>query len=162
MNRHPQLRDKRATDNELASMASNLRAPRRWAPSMANIEQGRNIMLSHFQNPSNVWIAEFAKRSGKSPQHIYTDIAARRLLTLTIEDRGTKVPDWQIDKTRRALTQAVLNGAAGIDNWTIYLVLSEPVEAFLDCSPITAVRTHGVEKVAQAVFSMLGVILKNP
>jgi hypothetical protein len=103
-------------------------------------------MLSGFQNSSNIWISEFAQRTRKSLQQIYTDIDTRHLLTLTIKDRGTKVPDWQIDKTKLALTQTILHGAANIDNWTIYRALSEPAEAFLDCSPITAVYAHGVKK----------------
>jgi len=51
----------------------------------------------------------------------------------------------------------VLQEVEGIDPWTIYRALSEPLEDLGGRSPVDAV-THGtIDDVAEAVFNVLGV-----
>ena len=69
------------------------------------------------------------------------DILARRLLALN-GPRGQKLPDWQLDPVKQQLTQTVLQEVEGIDHWTIYRALSEPLEGLGGRSPVDAV-THG-------------------
>lgn len=93
----------------------------------------------------------------KSRQQIYKDILARRLLALNVGPRGQKLPDWQLDPVKQQLTQTVLQEVEGIDPWTIYRALSEPLEGLGGRSPVDAV-THGtIDDVAEAVFNVLGV-----
>ncbi|MEW5071751.1 integrase, partial [Pseudomonas aeruginosa] len=53
--------------------------------------------------------------------------------------------------------QTVLQEVEGIDHWTIYRALSEPLEGLGGRSPVDTV-THGtIDDVAEAVFNVLGV-----
>ncbi len=56
-----------------------------------------------------------------------------------------------------AVDPTVLQEVEGIDHWTIYRALSEPLEGLGGRSPVDAV-THGtIDDVAEAVFNVLGV-----
>lgn len=115
------------------------------------------MLLETFNQPHNLPPAEFAKLADKSRQQIYKDILARRLLALNVGPRGQKLPDWQLDPVKQQLTQTVLQEVEGIDHWTIYRALSEPLEGLGGRSPVDAV-THGtIDDVAEVVFNVLGV-----
>lgn len=127
------------------------------APSETAIQRGRVVLLEAFKQPHNLSILEFAKLADKSRQQIYRDILARRLLALNVGPRGQKLPDWQLDPVKQQLTQSVLQKVEGIDHWTIYGALSEPLEAAGGRSPVDAV-THGtIDEVTEVVFNVLGV-----
>jgi hypothetical protein len=53
--------------------------------------------------------------------------------------RGQKLPDWQLDPVKQQLTQTVLQEVEGIDNWTIYRAVSEPLESLGGRAPVDAV-----------------------
>ena len=132
-------------------------ADTRWAPNETDVQRGRAVLLEAFNQPHNLPPTEFAKLADKSRQQIYKDILARRLLALNVGPRGQKLPDWQLDPVKQQLTQTVLQEVEGIDHWTIYRALSEPLEGLGGRSPVDAV-THGtIDDVAEAVFNVLGV-----
>ena len=141
----------------LERKAAALRADTRWAPAETDVQRGRAVLLEAFNQPHNLPIPDYAKLADKSRQQIYKDILARRLLALNVGARGQKLPDWQLDPVKQQLTQAVLQEVEGIDPWTIYRALSEPLEGLGGRSPVDAV-THGtIDDVAEAVFNVLGV-----
>ncbi|KLD75892.1 integrase [Xanthomonas hyacinthi] len=140
----------------LERKASALRADTRWAPNETEVQRGRTVLLETFNQPHNLPIPEFAKLADKSRQQIYKDILARRLLALNVGPRGQKLPDWQLDPVKQQLTQAVLQEVEGIDNWTIYGVLSEPLEGLGGRSPVDAVTPDSIDQVSEAVFNVLG------
>ncbi len=144
-------------EQTLARKAAALRAGTRWTPGATDIQRGRAAMLEAFEQPHNLPLAEFAKLADKSRQQIYKDIDARRLLALNVGPRGQKLPDWQLDPVKQQLTQAVLQEVEGIDNWTIYRALSEPLEGLGRRSPVDAVTAGSIDDVARAVFNVLGV-----
>ncbi|MCE4369694.1 integrase [Xanthomonas hortorum] len=141
----------------LARKAAALRAGTRWAPSETDIQRGRALLLDAFGQPHNLTVPEFARLAHKSRQQIYKDIEAGRLLALRLGPRGQRLPDWQLDPARQALTQAVVQHAAGIDAWTLYRALSDPLESLDGRSPVAAVTADTVDAVARAVFNVLGV-----
>lgn len=57
----------------------------------------------------------------------------------------------------RALTEAVLQGAVDVDDWTLYRALSEPLAGLAGRSPVDAVTADSMDEVAKAVFNVLGV-----
>jgi hypothetical protein len=144
-------------EQTLARKAAALRAATRWAPGETDIQRGRAVLLDAFGQPHNLPLAEFAKLADKSRQQIYKDIVARRLLALNVGPRGQKLPDWQLDPVKQQLTQTVLQEVEGIDNWTIYRALSEPLEGLGGRSPVEAVTPDSIDDVARAVFNVLGV-----
>jgi hypothetical protein len=141
----------------LARKASALRANTRWVPGETDIQRGRAAQLEAFERPHNVPLAQFAQLASKSRQQIYKDIDSARLLALNVGPRGQKLPDWQLDPVKQQLTQAVLQEAGGIDNWTLYRALSEPLEGLGGRSPVDAVTADSVDQIAAAVFNVLGV-----
>jgi len=141
----------------LARKVAALRAGARWVPGDTDIQRGRAILLEAFEQPHNLPLPDFARLARKSRQQIYKDIEARRLLTLNVGPRGQKLPDWQLDPVRQQLTQAVLQGTQGIDNWTLYRALSEPLEGLGGRSPVDAVTAGSIDEVMRAVFNVLGV-----
>ncbi|MCG8277464.1 integrase [Stenotrophomonas sp. NLF4-10] len=140
-----------------ARKAAALRAGTRWVPGETDIQRGRAMLLEAFERPHNLPLPEFARLADKSRQQIYKDIVAGRLLALNVGPRGQKLPDWQLDPVKQQLTQTVLQEAEGIDNWTIYRALSEPLEGLGGRSPVDAVTPGSIDDVARAVFNVLGV-----
>ncbi len=136
---------------------AGLRAPRRWVPGETELQRGRAAMVDAFNRAENLPLAEFAQLAGKSRQQIYKDIDAGLLLALNVGARGQKLPEWQLDPAQKKLTQAVLAKAHGIDNWTLYRALSEPLEGLGGQSPVDAVTPDSIEAVIKAVYNVLGI-----
>ncbi len=147
----------KTTEQILARKAAALRTDTRWVPGETDIQRGRSVLLDAFDQPHNLPLPEFARLANKSRQQIYKDIDARRLLALNVGPRGQKLPDWQLDPVKHQLTQAVLQGAAEVDSWTLYRALSEPLEGLGGHSPVDAVTEDSVDEVTRAVFNVLGV-----
>lgn len=147
----------KTVEQTLVRKAAALRSDARWAPSETDVQRGRAVLLEAFNQPHNLSIPNYAKLADRSRQQIYKDIRARRLLALNVGPRGQKLPDWQLDPVKQQLTQTVLHEVKGIDHWTIYRALSEPLEGLGGRSPVDAVMPGTVDDVAEAVFNVLGV-----
>ena len=144
-------------ERSIARKAEALRADSGWSPGETEIQRGRTLLLAAFDQPHNLPLPDFARLANKSRQQIYKDIDARRLLALSVGPRKQKLPDWQLDSVKQQLTEAILRGAANVDNWTLYRALSEPLEGLAGRSPVEAVTADSIEDVANAVFNVLGV-----
>lgn len=145
-------------DEALSRKVAALRAKTRWTPGETEIQRGRALMLEAFERKHNLSVQDFAQLANKSRQQIYKDIEAGRLLALSLGHRGKKLPDWQLDSKKLALTQTVLRDAPDIDAWTIYNALSDALEALGGRSPIEAADTEPVEKLARTIFNVLGIV----
>lgn len=143
------------------SGASSFRAPQRWVLSVTDMQRGRLRMLELFREPHNLSVVAFAALAGKSRQQVYKDIEAGRLLALTIGSRGQRIPDWQLDEAKKAVTHAVLARAIDIDPWTLYDALTQPNGALGDCVPIAVVNPSNRALVFKAVLKRLGIGKSN-
>lgn len=141
---------------QMREQAAALQAEEPWEPYASDVQRGRMAMLAEFNKPANLPLPRFAALAGKSRQQIYKDIDDRKLLALGVGARGKRLPDWQLDALPRALTQAVLRDAGGIDEWTLYRALGESGEVFPDAAAIARVTATSVEKVAARVLRALG------
>ena len=146
----------------LRQKALRLKVETPWAPSTTDLQRGRLLMLREFAQPQNLPLAEFAKLAHKSRQQIYKDIAARRLLALSVGVRGLRLPDWQLDPTRLKLTQKVLAEADDVDTWTLFHALSEPMDGLQRRSPLQAVRQNNLANVIRAVLNTLSIHKSGP
>jgi len=144
--------------DELAGKAAALVAQERWQPSTTDIQRGRAMLLDEFNMPSNMPIQKFAELAHKARQQIYADIQSRRLLSISSGPRKQKVPDWQLDQTKLALTRSVLAAAPEVDSWTIYKALSEPLESLNGQAPVDVVRAESIEETTRTVLNVLGII----
>ena len=146
-----------SADEALARKVRALQADVRWTPSATDLQRGRRALLDAFEQPQNLPLPAFARLAHKSRQMIYKDLAARRLLALSVGPRRQRLPDWQLDPSGLRLTREVLERAADVDAWTVYRVLSEPLDGLGGRPPVEAVGRQGVEAVAQAVLGALGI-----
>lgn len=146
-----------ASSQPFVSKAAALRADTRWMPSETDIQRGRAMLLQAFKQPHNLSPADFAQLADKSRQQIYKDIAARKLLALKVGPQRQRLPDWQLDPVKQQLTQAALEQLPGIDHWSLYRALSEPLEGLGGRSPVAAVTPETLQSVLEAVCNALGV-----
>lgn len=153
----PSSMDPEALDQVLKGKSAALRAESSWVPTETDIQRGRAALLEVFGQPDNLPIAAFARLAHKSRQQIYKDIHARRLLVLSVGPRGQRLPDWQLDPVKQQLTEIVLQGSSGIDNWTVYRAMSEPLESLSGRSPVDVVTQASIQQMAATVFNVLGV-----
>lgn len=144
-----------ATEAALAQKAASLHAGSRWTPAQTDIQRGRAAMLEAYDRAHNLPLPQFARLANKVRQQIYKDIDSGRLLALNVGPRGRKLPDWQLDPVKQRLTQAVLQRASGVDAWTLYRALSEPLEGLQGRAPVEAVTEDSIDAVARAVFNVL-------
>jgi hypothetical protein len=133
-----------------------LRSEKRWEPSVTELQKGRALMLQEFRKPHNLTVAAFAELAGKSRQQIYKDVESRRLLVLSIGSRGQRIPDWQLDATRKQLTQGLLERAHGVDEWTLYYSLTKPNRSFAGKPPLGAVTPRNLERSLDKLLAQLG------
>lgn len=137
------------------SPASAFRAEKGWVPSATDLQRGRALMLAEFRKPHNLPVTDFSLLAGKSRQQIYKDVEMRRLLALSIGARGQRIPDWQLDVTRKKLTQALLEKARDVDEWTLYYALSEPSEALSGKAPLEVVSPGNMGRVLDVLLDQL-------
>ncbi len=81
-------------------------------------------MLEVYESPHNLPITTFAKLAGKSRDQVSREIKVKRLLTLSLGNRGTggqSIPDWQLDPQCQDLTRTLLKQAEDVDSWRGYL-----------------------------------------
>ena len=117
----------------------------------------RAALLQAFDAPGMLPVQAFAQLAGKSRQQIYSDLKARRLLALSIGPRQQRLPDWQLDAVKLRLTQLVLKTAAGsVDDWTLFRILSDPMDALNGRRPIKAVTPKSIGRVAELIGATLG------
>lgn len=158
MDAESKLSGRSSIDEDLKPQTLALLAAHRWVPSETDLRRGTAVMLSEFQNPQNLFVSTYAERAGKSRKQICTGIRARRFLTLRVRGGGVKLPDWQLDEAKLALTQAILQHRVGLDNWTIYFALSSSLESLEGCSPIAVVHEQNIQNVVRVVLNSVGVI----
>lgn len=80
---------------------------------MSAIQREREEMLATYESPNNLPVPLFGKLAGKSKDQINRELKAGKLLSISLGNRGQRVPDWQLVPLKHKLAQ----------------VLSEPVPA---------------------------------
>ena len=130
---------------------SAVRAPKA-EPALSNVQRERMILLDILEAPHNLSVAEYAKLAGKSRRWITYEVTAGNLLSISLGNRGQRVPDWQLNPLKRRLVQAVLRQTArGVDPWEIYHALTRSCAEFGGESPVDSVTADNLETVAKAV-----------
>lgn len=134
-----------------AQRLSAVRAPK-TEPAISNAQRERMILLDILEAPHNLSVADYGKLAGKSRRWITYEITAGNLLSISLGNRGQRVPDWQLDPLKRQLTQAALKQTQrGVDTWHIYHALTRPHDAFGGLPPIEAVTEGNLSAVVRIV-----------
>lgn len=125
-------------------------------PQVSEIQRQRAEMLATYEASNNLPLLVFAKLAGKSRDQINRDIKARRLLSLSLGNRGQRIPDWQLDPLRHKLVLAALARFPDVDAWRLYGALCKPHERLKGRAPIDMLNMENFEGTAQIVCSALG------
>ncbi|SFO47395.1 Integrase [Pseudomonas sp. NFACC24-1] len=125
-------------------------------PQVSDIQRQRAEMLATYEASNNLPLLVFAKLAGKSRDQINRDIKARRLLSLSLGNRGQRIPDWQLDPLRHKLVLAVLARFPDVDAWRLYRTVCEPHERLKGHSPIDVLTLENFEVTVRIVCSALG------
>ncbi|MFJ1337962.1 MULTISPECIES: tyrosine-type recombinase/integrase [Pseudomonas] len=123
---------------------------------VSDIQRERAEMLAIYEAASNLPLLVFAKLAGKSRDQINRDIKARRLLSLSLGNRGQRIPDWQLDPLRHKLVLAALARFPDVDGWRLYRTVCEPHERLKGRSPIEVLTLENFDVTARIVCSALG------
>jgi len=82
-------------------------------------------MLRIYEASSNLPLLSFARLAGKSRDQINSDLKARRLLSLSLGNRGQRIPDWQLDPLKHKLVLELFKSLPHLEAWEVYRLLSE-------------------------------------
>lgn len=147
----------RGTEGSLVAPLMTIvsRRDQRPQPMLTDIQRERAAMVETFEAPENLPVPVFAKLAGKSRDQINREIKHRRLLSLTLGNRGHRIPEWQLDPVRQQVTRAVMERAQQIDSWTLYRVLSDPLEGWSNRIPVEIVTLDNLDEVVEAVCAGL-------
>jgi integrase len=111
----------------------------------------RRGRLEAYEAPHNLPMSVYAKLAGKPCEQIVRDIKTKRLLSLWFDDRGYRIPDWQLDPTKYLLTLTVLTLTDGADAWGIYLALSKPMARLEARIPLEVVTPGTILEISNIV-----------
>lgn len=125
-------------------------------PVMSALQRQRAAMLEDYEAQHNLPVITFAKLAGRSRDQVNRDIKAKRLLSISLGNRGQRIPDWQLDTLGHKLTQAILNHAPTVDEWAIYRALSEPHGDLKGRRPIEAVTPGNLIQISKLLCKELG------
>lgn len=125
-------------------------------PQVSEIQRQRAEMLATYEASNNLPLLVFAKLAGKSRDQINRDIKARRLLSLSLGNRGQRIPDWQLDPLRHKLVLAALARFPDVDAWRLHGALCKPHERLKGRAPIDMLNMENFDGTVQVVCSALG------
>lgn len=124
--------------------------------TISNVQRERILLLDLLEAPHNLPVSEYAKLARKSRRWITYEITAGNLLSISLGNRGQRVPDWQLDPIKHRLVQTVLKQTPrGVNSWEIYHALTRLRDTFNGRMAIDVVTSANVEAVARIVCSSL-------
>ncbi|PMY59695.1 MULTISPECIES: integrase arm-type DNA-binding domain-containing protein [Pseudomonas] len=142
--------------NQSSVVPAPIRTEKAHNSHVSDIQRERAEMLATFEASSSLPLLVFARLAGKSRDQINRDIKARRLLSLSLGNRGQRIPDWQLDPLRHKLVLSVLMQSPDADAWRLYGALCKPQERLKGRSPIDVLTLENFDVTAQIVCSVLG------
>ncbi|KPX93774.1 tyrosine-type recombinase/integrase [Pseudomonas meliae] len=123
---------------------------------LSDLQRARMEMLSTYEAPHILPVVQFARLAGKSRDQINREIKAGKLLTLSMGNRGQRIPEWQLDPLKQRLVQSVMKKTAGVDSWDLYRELSQPRQSLDGRSAIEAVSSTNLHEVIEVLSLKLG------
>ena len=123
---------------------------------VSDFQRERMEMLEIYEAPHNLPVVQFARLAGKSRDQINREIKAGKLLTLTMGNRGQRIPEWQLDPYKHELTRLLMIKLSGkVDLWRLHRALVQPREQLEGRSPINAVVADNVHEMVRMVDVVL-------
>lgn len=121
------------------------------AEVVSDVQRERMKMLEIYEASHNLPVFQFARLAGKSRDQVNREIKAGKLLTLSIGNRGQRIPDWQLDPLKQRLVSTLLGQTRKVASWQLYRALLQPRELLQRCSAMEAVSETNLQEVVKIV-----------
>jgi integrase len=118
---------------------------------LSDVQRERLEMLSAYEAPYNLPVVQFARLAGKSRDQINREIKAGKLLTLSMGNRGQRIPEWQLDPLKQRFVQSTMERMEGVDSWQLYRALLQHRES-LGGSAIEMVSVANLQEAMTVVY----------
>ncbi len=120
-------------------------------PEVSAIQREREEMLTIYESPSSLPVPLFGKLAGKSKDQINRELKAGKLLSISLGNRGQRVPDWQLVPLKHKLAQVLMNQCPHADSWELYRMLTQPHPDLGDRGAIDVVTPANLGVVVQVI-----------
>ena len=120
-------------------------------PEVSAIQREREEMLAIYESPSSLPVPLFGKLAGKSKDQINRELKAGKLLSISLGNRGQRVPDWQLVPLKHKLAQVLMHQYPQADSWELYRMLTRPHPDLGDRAAIDIVTPSNLGMVAQVI-----------
>ncbi|WZB61987.1 hypothetical protein WJ970_34740 [Achromobacter xylosoxidans] len=108
-------------------------------------------MLAIYESPNNLPVPLFGKLAGKSKDQINRELKAGKLLSISLGNRGQRVPDWQLVPLKHRLAQVLMNQCPHADSWDLYRMLTQPHPDLGDRAAIDVVTPTNVAAIIRVI-----------
>ncbi|KAA5629565.1 tyrosine-type recombinase/integrase [Pseudomonas aeruginosa] len=129
-----------------------VQAPVAQEPEVSEIQREREEMLAVYEAQSSLPVPLFAKLAGKSKDQVNRELKAGKLLSISIGNRGQRVPDWQLVPLKLKLAQVLLKRLPHVEGWELYHLLTKPHQGLDDRAAVDVVTPTNLDKVVQALL----------
>ncbi|MFA7579950.1 MAG: integrase arm-type DNA-binding domain-containing protein [Castellaniella sp.] len=120
-------------------------------PEVLAIQREREEMLAIYESPSSLPVPLFAKLAGKSKDQINRELKAGKLLSISLGNRGQRVPDWQLRPLKHKLAQVLIKQCPEADSWALYRMLTQPHPDLGDRAAIDVVTPTNLGAIVRAI-----------
>ncbi|WDF97540.1 tyrosine-type recombinase/integrase [Pectobacterium carotovorum subsp. carotovorum] len=119
---------------------------------VSELQRERMEMLAAYEAPHNLPVVQFSKLAGKSKEQINREIKAGKLLTISLGNRGQRVPEWQLVPMKLKLTQVMMKHLPHAEGWEVYRLLTTPQPELDDCAAIDIVTPVNMMEVIHVLL----------
>ncbi|QLF92138.1 tyrosine-type recombinase/integrase [Pseudomonas sp. ABC1] len=116
------------------------------------IQREREEMLAIYESPNILPVPLFGKLAGKSKDQINRELKAGKLLSISLGNRGQRIPDWQLVPLKLKLAQVVLKQLPAADTWDLYHLLTKPHPGLDNRAAIEIVTPTNLGKIVQVLL----------
>ncbi|HCM5829491.1 integrase arm-type DNA-binding domain-containing protein [Klebsiella pneumoniae] len=120
--------------------------------AISDLQRERMEMLTAYEAAHNLPVVQFAKLAGKSKDQINREIKAGKLLTISLGNRGQRVPEWQLVPMKLKLTQAMMKHLTHTEGWDVYRLLTTLQSELDDCAAIDIVTPVNMTEVIHVLL----------
>ncbi len=89
---------------------------------------------------------------GRDKDQINRELKAGKLLSISLGNRGQRVPDWQLVPLKHKLAQVLMNQCPHADSWDLYRMLTQPHPDLGDRAAIDAVTPTNVPAIIRVLM----------
>lgn len=121
-------------------------------PEVSAIQREREEMLAIYESPSSLPVPLYGKLAGKSRDQINRELKAGKLLSISLGNRGQRVPDWQLVPLKHKLAQMLMDQCPHADSWDLYRMLTRPRPELGDHAAIDVVTPSNVPAIIRTIM----------